>query len=294
MGADLYLASPAARVLYDTADTVLGYEISRLCFEGPDEKLRQTEYAQPAILATSLACLAAAIEGGVVTSRPAFTAGHSLGEYSALVAAGALTFEDGLRLIAERARLMAAAGAATPGTLAAVIGLDETTVEAICREVDADVCNRNLPAQTVIGGPRDVIEKAMALAKERGAQRVVELNVSGAFHSRLMTPAVAELKKAVDGTTIEAPAVPVVANLSAMPLQDVAAIREELSQQIVNPVRWHESVSYMASAGVTTFMEFGPGRVLTGMAKRIVPGATLVNVGSAADAGRGDTIPTAG
>ncbi|HLF71039.1 MAG TPA: ACP S-malonyltransferase, partial [Dehalococcoidia bacterium] len=146
MGLDLWSASDAARAVYETADRVLGYSLSSVCFEGPEDRLRETVYAQPAIFVTSLACLAAAVERGFVTARPAFTAGHSLGEYTALVAAGAMTLEDGLALLAERARLMAEACADPPGTLAAVIGLDEDAVEALCREADVDICNRNLPA----------------------------------------------------------------------------------------------------------------------------------------------------
>ncbi len=195
MGRDLYEASAAARHVFDTADRVLGYSLTSICFEGPDEKLRQTEYTQPAIFTTSLACLAAAIESGQVASRPAFMAGHSLGEYSALVAAGALTLEDGLSLLSRRAQLMAEAGRQTQGTLAAVIGLEEDAVYDICKAADVDVCNLNLPAQTVIGGTPASIEKAMELAKERGASRVQPLNVSGAFHSRLMRPAVEGLTK---------------------------------------------------------------------------------------------------
>jgi [acyl-carrier-protein] S-malonyltransferase len=211
-------------------------------------------------------------------------AGHSLGEYTALVAAGALSLEDGLRLIQERARLMANAAAITPGTLAAIIGLDEAAVSAICAEASADLCNLNLPSQTVIGGTREAVERAIELAKVNGAQRAIELNVSGAFHSSLMLPAVDGLVKAVAVAPIQDPEVPVVANTTAQSLWDAAAVQDELGRQIAQPVRWHESLALMAGAGVTTFIEFGPGRVLTGLAKRTVPGATLVNIGTLAEA----------
>jgi len=278
MGRDVWDASPAARDVYGTADRILGYSLSQICFEGPDDRLRQTEFTQPAIFATSLACLAAAVERGDVTSRPAFTAGHSLGEYCALVAAGALSLEDGLRLLDTRARLMAEAGRTNPGTLAAILGMDEDGVRAICADADVDVCNYNLPSQIVVGGTQPGIERAIELAKERGAQRALELNVSGAFHSRLMRPAAEGLAEAVAASEIQAPQVPVVANASAKAMSDASSIRDELCAQVATAVRWHESVTLMAASGVTTFIEFGPGRVLTGMAKRLAPAAKLINI----------------
>jgi [acyl-carrier-protein] S-malonyltransferase len=283
MGRDLYEASPAARTIFDTADAVLGYPLTTICFEGPEEQLRRTEYTQPAIFTTSLACLAAAIELGRVNRRPAFTAGHSLGEYTALVAAGALSFEGGLSLLSRRAQLMAEAGRATSGTLAAIIGLDESVVAAICHEADVDVCNLNLPAQTVIGGAIANVERAMDLAKERGASRAQALNVSGAFHSRLMRPALDGLRTAIAESDVSAPAVPVVANASASALTTAEQVRDELEVQVATAVHWHESVTLMAAGGVDTFVEFGPGRVLTGLVKRIVPGANLANIAALKD-----------
>jgi [acyl-carrier-protein] S-malonyltransferase len=276
MGRDVYEASAAARTVYETADRVLGYSLSGICFEGPDERLRETEYTQPAIFATSLACLAAAVESGHVGARPAFMAGHSLGEYSALVAAGALSLEDGLRLLDTRARLMAEAGRTSPGTLAAILGLEVDAVRAICAEADADLCNLNLPTQIVVGGTRSAVERALELAKERGV-RAMELNVSGAFHSRLMRPAAEGLSKAVAAANVFDPEVPVVANASGEAMTSESAVREELCRQVVSTVLWHDSVTLMAAAGASTFIEFGPGRVLTGMVKRLVPGATLLN-----------------
>ncbi len=284
MGLDLYRASTAARGVFDTADRVLGYALSAVCFEGPEERLRDTEQAQPAILTTSLACLAAAVESGSIRERPAFMAGHSLGEYTALVAAGALSLEDGLMLVRERARLMAVAGAQNQGTLAAIIGLDAAAVRAICEETDSDVCNLNLSNQTVIGGTRAAVERAIALAKERGATLARELNVSGAFHSRLMQPAVPGLVDAVAKVEISAPVVPVVGNASALALRSADDVRSELGTQIASPVRWYESVTLMAASGVTSFIEIGPGKVLTGLVKRIVPGASLLNISGLAEA----------
>jgi len=286
MGKDVWQTSAAARQVFETADRVLGYSLSEICFGGPAERLRDTEHAQPAIFTTSLACLAAAIESGSIAARPAFMAGHSLGEYSALVAAGAMSLEDGLLLLQQRARLMSEASRIMSGTLAAIMGLEEDAVREVCSDSGIDICNLNLPSQTVIGGSPEGVAEAMALAKERGA-RVVELVVSGAFHSRLMLPAVDGLKSAVALADIEAPLVPVVANASAKAMIDTQAVRDELGAQVARPVRWHESVSLMARAGVTTFVEFGHGKVLTGMARRLVPGSTLVNVSGVAGVSAG-------
>ncbi len=283
MGEDFWRQSEAARQVFETADQVLGFSLSQICFEGPEERLRDTEFAQLAILTASLAALAAAIETGAITEKPAFMAGHSLGEYSALVAAGALTLTDGLELVRERARHMSDACQATPGTLAAIIGLDEDAVEKLCQDVDVDICNMNLPNQSVIGGTPDRILTAIDLATERGARRALELNVGGAFHSRLMQPAAAGLATAVHLAAINDPVVPVVANASAISLTDAALVRKELEDQIAQPVRWHQSVTLMAANGVSTFVEFGPGRILTGLVKRLSSAANLINVGSFKD-----------
>jgi [acyl-carrier-protein] S-malonyltransferase len=283
MGRDLYEASPSARRVFDAADRVLGYPLTQICFEGPDETLLQTEHTQPAIFTASLACLAAAIERGRVTRRPAYVGGHSLGEYSACVAAGALSLEEGLNLLHRRATLMAEAGRATEGSLAAIIGLDEGAVEEICKAADVDVCNYNLPGQTVIGGARVAVAKAMDLAKDRGAPRVQPLNVSGAFHSRLMRPVVDSLREALATASISAPSVPVIANASARVLTTAEEIRVELEEQVATAVHWHASVTLMAADGVQTFIEFGPGQVLTGLVKRIVPGADLANIATLKD-----------
>jgi [acyl-carrier-protein] S-malonyltransferase len=280
MGKDLWQSSAAARTVFEVADRILGYSVTQLCAEGPEEKLRDTRFAQPAILTASIAALAAAVESGLIGERPVFVAGHSLGEYTALVAGGALSLEDGLILIKERARLMAEAGEAQPGTLAAIIGMDEADVLALCDEAGVDPCNLNLPSQTVIGGAREAVARAIELASARGAQRAIELKVSGAFHSRLMAPAIAGLKVAVEATTIEPVAVPLIANSTAAPISDPPAIKEELGAQIASAVRWHESIARMSQTGVTTFIEFGPGKVLTGLVKRLVPDATLLNIGT--------------
>ncbi len=282
-GRDLYETSPAARRVFDEADAALGFPLSRLCFDGPEDTLRQTNNAQPAIMAVSLACLEAAREAGLLSRlRPAIAAGHSLGEYTALVAAGALEADDGLRLVRERGRLMQEAGEASPGTMAAVLGLDSATVEAICHEAGAELCNVNAPGQTVIGGGASSVDAALELAKSRGARKAMLLNVSGAFHTSLMRPAVEDMARALDAATFRDPDTPVIANGTGLPLTNAAAIREELVYQLTHPVLWQPSVEEMARAGVSTFVEIGPGRVLTGLVKRIAPGAELINIDGAA------------
>jgi [acyl-carrier-protein] S-malonyltransferase len=198
-----------------------------------------------------------------------------------------MSLEDGLMLLATRARLMAEAGRATSGAMAAIIGLEEDAVRAICKDADVDVCNLNLINQTVVGGSPAGVERAMELAKERGASRAQALNVSGAFHSRLMAPAAHGLRVAIGETPIVTPIVPVVANASAQALTSDAAVREELGVQVATAVRWHDSVTLMATSGVTSFFEFGPGKVLTGLVRRIAQGASLSNVSTFADAGTG-------
>jgi len=281
MGRDIYDAFPSARELYDRADTVLGRPISKLCFEGPADELGKTFNAQPAIFVTCIALLAVAREQAALPGVPAFVAGHSLGEYTALTAAEAIAFEDGLRLVETRGRLTQAAADAAPGGMAAVIGLDEAAAHGVCDETGVELCNINSPGQLVIGGAKDKMTKACELALARGAKRAIPLDVSGAFHTSLMEPAVAEFSAALAAVEIKAPAVPVVANDSARPMRDPDAIRAELAYQLTHPVRWVQCVEYMAAEGVGTYIEIGPGRVLTGLIKRIASGAHLKNINGA-------------
>jgi [acyl-carrier-protein] S-malonyltransferase len=285
MGRDLFEGSQAARHLFETADRILGYALSALCFEGPAERLQETQAAQPAIFVTSLACLEAARElGGLPAERPAFVAGHSLGEYSAIVAAGALEFEDALRLVQERGRLMHEAAQSSPGAMAAIIGLDEDAVRSVCQQAGAEVCNLNAPGQVVIGGTTAAIDGALALALERGAQRGVRLNVSGAFHTSLMAPAAESMARALQDAPVAAPEVPVVANSTARALRTADDVRRELGEQIVRPVYWQRSVEYMRDQGVAAFIEFGPGRVLSGLIRRIDRSLGVRNVSGLAGA----------
>lgn len=281
MGRDLYEGHPAARAVFDRADAALGRGLSRLCFEGTAEELGRTSNSQPAIYTMSIACMEAARAAGVVGGEAAYVAGHSLGEYSALAAAGALDFEAGVRLVEERGRLTQAAADATQGGMAAVMGLDEGAVAAVCGDAGAELCNINSPGQIVIGGAKDAVAKACALALERGAKRAIPLDVNGAFHTSLMQPAVAAFSDAVAGVGLRAPAMAIVTNDTASATSDAETIARELVFQLTHPVRWVQCVETLSDAGVTTFIEFGPGKVLTGLIKRIAPGAALRNINGA-------------
>ncbi len=279
MGRDLFDQSPPARHLFETADALLGYSISDLCFEGPAERLQQTSFAQPALFTVSLACLAAARAlGDPSEEHTAYVAGHSLGEYTALVAADALSFEDGLRLVAERGRLMQAAAEQSAGAMAAIIGLDHEAVAAICEETSAEVCNLNAPGQIVIGGAVEAVTGAMTLALERGARRGVRLNVNGAYHTSFMIPAVEGMTRAVADAPLSDPRVPIIANTTAEPLATADALRDELVQQLTQSVLWQQSIELLRARGVTGVIEFGPGRVLTGLVRRIDRSLAVQNV----------------
>ena len=278
-GRDLYDASPLAREVFQRSQELLDFPLTKLCFEGPDELLRDTANAQPAILAASLACLAAALESDALQRQPAFVAGHSLGEFSALVTAGALHLEDAVSLVAARGRLMRDASQRQPGTMTAIVGLNGEALDEVCRGSGVEPCNYNSPSQVVVGGTVAAVEEASRLAKERGG-RALPLNVAGAFHTSLMAPAAQEFADAVDACPVHDPSIPVIANTTAEPLTTAAAVREELRQQIIRPVLWHQSVLKMISADVTTFVEIGPGRVLSGLIKRAGPGLTALNLDS--------------
>ena len=270
MGRDLYERSPAARAIFEEADASLGFPLSRLCFEGPEEELRQTVCAQPAIVTVSSAYLRAlSEERGQLTLTPIFVAGHSLGEYTALAAAGALTFSDTVRLARERGRLMQEAGERTPGGMAAIIGLDEETVEEVCRETGAKIANLNSSQQIVVSGTREALAWAMDLARTRGARQITPLQVSGAFHSPLMEPAAEGLANALAKFAFRDPQIPLIANGTARPVTTADKLQEELLWQLCHCVQWQRSVQYMVDAGVATFIEIGPGRVLSGLIRRI-------------------------
>ncbi len=269
MGRDLHDAFPEAREIFEEADEALGRSLSSVIFEGPDEVLRETVNTQPAILVASLAAWRAATVAGheALETAPVCAAGHSMGEYSALVAAGSLTVSEAVRLVAKRGELMQAAGEQHPGTLAAVLGMDEADVEAVCAETGAEVCNLNATGQIVVGGTVPAVERAAALAEERGARRVVMLNVGGAFHSSLMTSAADAMAPIIAEAAVSAPATPVVGNVEAELLGSAAEVRADLTAQIRRPVRWRDTVLRMHEMGVGRYVEMGPGKVLTGLVR---------------------------
>jgi [acyl-carrier-protein] S-malonyltransferase len=279
MGQDVAQAYPAARAIFEEADDLLGFALSRLCFAGPEDELTDTINVQPALLTMSVALLQAISQefGDSAASAPAATtyvAGHSLGEYTALVAAGSLRFADGLRLVRERGRLMKEAGATKPGIMAASLGLDEAQVAAICAEATATggvavVANDNCPGQVVISGDEAGMTAAMDALRAAGARKVVPLAVSVASHSPLMAPAAAALRQAIDETPLTPPLVPIIGNTTAQPLTEVDAIRDELATQLTGSVRWTASMQTALAAGVTEFIEIGPGDVLSALMRRI-------------------------
>ncbi len=277
MGHDLYQTSREAQRVFQEADSALGFPLSQLCFEGPEEELRDTINAQPAILTTSIACLRAANEFGV-SLKPDLVAGHSLGEYSALVAAGVVEFVDAVQLVRERGRLMQEAGKIQPGGMAAIIGLDEASLEEVCREAGSEIANFNCSGQIVISGTRESLARSMDLAKVCGARRVVPLQVSGAFHSALMQPTVEGMALAISQVDFGQPQVPIVANSTAQPLTSSDAVRDELLRQLCQCVQWQPSVQYMLDEGISTFVEIGPGQVLTGLIRRITKEVQVINL----------------
>jgi len=307
MGADIFEASPAARRVFESVDQALGTSLSTICFQGPDEVLRETINTQPAIVTVSLALLAALQEALTEHTSswsspliPSYTAGHSVGEYAALVTSGVLRLQDAVRLVRERGRLMHHEGTVCPGGMAAVIGMDAEILQEVCQEataqsvatlVDAShpglgqvsVANFNAPGQIVISGEQGALNLAIVLAKARGAKRVIPLAVSGAFHSPVMQPAAEGLAQAIRSSEVYNATIPIIGNIHATPLTEAHAIREELTEQIAAPVQWIRTIEYLADAGVTTFLEIGPGQALTGMVKRIVKGVTTLNVSSARD-----------
>lgn len=284
MGLDLYQSYPSAREVFDQADACLGFPLSRLCFEGPEEELTKTHNVQPAILVVSIACLRAAREGGVADFPvPAFVAGHSLGEYTALVAAGALDLADAVVLVRERGRLMYEAGLKNPGAMLAIIGLDEEAVREVCGQSGTEISNVNCPGQIVVSGASQALAEANRLAKTKGARALIPLKVSGAFHSALMDPVINEFSELVSRVRLGPPRIPVISNVTAQPLADVDSIRRELVKQLRSCIQWQRSVEYMIHSGVTRFYEIGPGRVLSGLIRRINSELPTFNVSRSED-----------
>lgn len=277
MGQDLYNSYPVAKEIFDEADDALGFPLSRLCFEGPDNELTRTDNVQPAILVTSIACLKAVNNN---LPLPAFVAGHSSGEYTALVAANVLTVADAVSLIRHRGRLMHQAGQEKRGGMIAMLGTTKDDVEHICSHSGCTMANINCPGQIVISGGIEDLDKASKLAKAKGIHQI-PLKVSGAFHSSLMEPAIGEFSGIVSDITFHPPVVPIIANVTAQPLTNTDEIKEELLNQLCHCIQWQCSIERMAGERVTTFYEIGPGKVLSGLIKRINPELRTVNISSA-------------
>jgi len=284
MGLDLYNKYPVAKGVFDEADASLGFSLSHLCFEGPEEELTKTHNVQPAILVVSIACLKALEEAAIANfPSPTFVAGHSLGEYTALVAAGVLGLADAVLLVRERGRLMYEAGLKNHGSMLAVIGLDEEAVKDVCLQSGTEISNINCPGQIVISGAAQALAEANKLAKTRGARALLPLKVSGAFHSALMEPVIAEFSKIVSNVRFRPPVIPVISNVTARPLPDVDSIKKELVKQLRNCIQWQGSVEYMMHSGVTAFYEVGPGRVLSGLIRRINSELQIFNISGTED-----------
>jgi [acyl-carrier-protein] S-malonyltransferase len=279
MGRAFYEASAAAKAVFDEADDALGEDLTRLIFEGPEADLALTANTQPAVLTVSVAAAAVAAEHGL---RPALAAGHSLGEYSALVVAGALGFRDAVRVVRQRGQFMQDAVPVGAGAMAAILGLDLAQVQAVCAEAArgevVEVANINAPQQIVIAGHRAAVERAVALAAGRGGRKSVLLPVSAPFHCALMQPAAARLREVLEPVPVRDPRVPVVRNVDAGLTRAAAEVKPALVAQVASPVRWTESVQRLHAEGATVFVEVGPGRVLTGLLRRILDGGRGLNV----------------
>jgi [acyl-carrier-protein] S-malonyltransferase len=284
MGKDLVERHPHLREMFGRADDIVGFPLSRLCFEGPDEELVQTQNTQPAIFLVSMAILDVLRRAGV---QPKAAAGHSLGEYGALVCAGVLEMEDALRLVRRRGELMAGVNARTPGAMAAVLGLDGEKVAALCRSAQAEgagvveAANYNSPDQTVISGEVAGVERAMALAKEQGAGKVVRLQVGAPFHCSLMGSLSEEFAAELERYRFSDPRIPVVANVTGDYVRTADAVKDALRRQVAGAVRWTDSINRLAADGFTTFAEIGPGRTLVGLLRQIQPEATGISTGDA-------------
>ena len=283
MGHDLYENFDSAKAVFEQADRILGFPLSRLCFEGPEDELLQTINAQPALVTVGFACLKAARDvGGNRLPPPAFVAGHSVGEYTALAAAEVLDFATTLYLAQERGRLMYEAGLRRLGGMVAIIGLDEASLAEVCRETDTRIANINCPGQLVISGAGENLTRASDLARARGAHRTIPLRVSGAFHTPLMQSAVDGMSEIVANLSFSEPLIPVIANTTAQPLTTAEQVRAELPRQLFDGVQWQRSIEYMVNDGVSTFIEIGPGKVLSGLIKRINKSVKTLNIGDAA------------
>jgi len=288
MGKDLYESFPESKVIFDKSDQVLGFSLSKLCFQGPQEALTQTKNCQPAILTMSIAALEA-FKSAVSSqlSAVSYMAGLSLGEYSALVAAEAISFEDAVYLVRQRGEFMEEAARNKPGRMLSIIGLDLDKVKEVCSKANTEVANINCPGQIVISGGIKEIEEAAKVAQDFGAKRTMVLEVSGAFHSSFMKEASDKLAGELEKIKINAPKIPIVSNVTAKPVTKAEEIRDNLIKQVAFSVLWDDSIKFILSKNVTTFFEFGPGKVLKGLMRRIDEKAEVINIEKKEDIQKG-------
>ncbi len=279
MGADLYEKSSIAKDIFDEVDETLGRKLTDIVFSGSQEVLNKTENAQPAITATSLACFSV-FKGKFKDFTPSVTAGHSLGEYTSLSASNALSVSDTIRLVSERGRLMQIACDKNPGGMVAIIGMEIDVVEEVCREAGAYPSNINSSQQVIISGDNDSLAIAVDLAKARGAKKAIKLSVGGAFHSILMEPARDSLMDFIESLNFSDPEIPLIGNVNAKPLENASQIKNELIEQLMSCVQWNDTIKYMSSNGLNDYIEFGPGKVLTGLIKRIDSNSSTMNIDS--------------
>ena len=284
MGKDLYENYPAAKDIFDKANDILKFDLKKMCFEGPKESLSTTKFSQPAILVTSIAALKVLETLPFYTQiTPKFSLGLSLGEYTALVAAGSMSFEDALILVKKRGELMEEASNKNPGKMACVIGMDQDAIETLCKGIGCEIANLNCPGQVVVSGKINNIELFADLAKEKGAKRVIMLDVSGPFHSSLMTPARDKLKDCIEKVGISQPNLSFVSNVDAKIQSDPKIIKDNLIAQVNSKTRWEESIRLVSNSGVKLFVEIGPGLILKGLLKKIDPKLDVKNVGTSID-----------
>lgn len=282
MGRDLYDNFPQAKEVFNKADKILDFGLKELCFEGPMEKLSTTGYSQPAILVASTAALRS-LNAEIPDLDVKAALGLSLGEYSALVSAGSITFQDAVKLVRSRGQFMEEASKENPGKMASILGLERDVVEQICKDAGCEIANLNCPGQIVISGKNDSVDKAMENAKEKGAKRCIPLEVSGPFHSSLMGPAVDRLKVVLDGIDVKGPSFPVVSNVDASYETEAQKIKENLLMQLTNRTYWEDSIRLLAEEGISTFYEIGPGKVLRGLLRRIDSNLVVHNIGTKDD-----------
>ena len=280
MGAEICSRNRAARSVYEKADAALGFSLSTLCFKGPEDELTRTVNVQPAILVTGIAMLEAARETGKgALPAPSYMAGHSLGQYTALVASGAFSLEEAVILVRERGRLMYEAGQANPGGMLALIGAEEGVVAEICAASGAEISNLNSPGQIIVSGSLSELETFKLKAGEKGIRRILPLKVSGAFHSKHMRPAAAGLSAAIEKCHFRQPCVPIISNVSVAELRDEDSIKKDLVEQLTACVRWQQSIEKLLKQGIGSFVEIGNGQVISGLIKRIDPNAVIYHAG---------------